>query len=386
MSVVVPIVHEQDSSLGQVFHSLGVLESVVLDVFASVVARTGAEKQKLVNLNARVRTMGLQIAQVASNKQHATCVTSPAKFPSASSLQGPLFTPAACQEMQAHTRALPLPSLAKESPSLPSDVSELFWALDHSRQSLRDSEVSVPNSDKALSSVSSLVPFGSKQRPEPLLEPKKTEVLGPQPLSTTQPVVERRSLLFPRSHAAPPSLGMPTNLPLPKLASTWVQSAETKALTGLGPSPIAVLTELPLPVPIAVCVQPVRVQHPVIVDTKVKESALVMPEIKEEKKAVAVVVHVEKKEERPVVAPVIDGRSDLLREIERRGREKEQRAQQLAEQQQAAPVVRVHVAPVAPTPSLLVLPPTQDEALRRAMEGRRRDVEEDDIWADGDDI
>lgn len=215
----VRIVHEQDSSLAQVFESLAALESVVYKVFESVVARTSSEKDKLAHLNERVRMMSQQITQVAGHKQQATCIVSPAKFPDAPLESGPLFTQSVRSGIKPSSSApLQLPPLGPVSKYTP-DVSDLFLSLDRNRQAFQENS----SFDLGVSSISSLVPFGSKRLPEPL-PPKPAKVLGPQPAAMT-PVIEPQSFLFPRSHATPPPLGTPTDLPLPKLV--WIQPTDS---------------------------------------------------------------------------------------------------------------------------------------------------------------
>lgn len=403
---MVPIVHEQDSSLSQVFHSLGVLESVVLDVFTNVVARTGAEKEKLLSLNARVKVMGHQIAQVAANKQMATCVTSPAKFPAAAEQVPLMFTPATRQQIQDH---LPVPeSFPKtylSSSVLPTTqgVSELFLSLDHSRQSLQTHVASVTHLDQGLSSVSSLVPFGSKHLSEPIMQPKKPLELGPQPQVSAILAREKGSLLFPRSHAAPPSLGVPSDLPLPKLAQ--LQLDDMKMLPTFATfTPVVSASsssELATPCSLSVvssavafhvvsqpfAVEPVHLAAPEelhnIPDAPrfdlVIEAKLSPVELKVEQTVTTAFQSIPPSVSQSTFAPATGGRGDLLRDIEKQAQERERRR---AEQQVNLVTVRVNPDPI-PLP---LLNPTQDDALRRALEDRRRDVEEDDVWEPADDF
>jgi len=130
------------------------------------------------------------------------------------------------------------------------------------------------------------------------------------------------------------------------------------------------------------------------------------PEIKHETKVAVAVVSVvpvvgpvkaepaNKKQETPipvvaVVPAVSNARKDLLLEIERQGRLREERIRAQQAQQVSAPVVPVVLVPVVGpvTPGLPNLTPEQEQAaeLKRAMEKRRRELEEDHVWDNADD-
>jgi hypothetical protein len=243
------------------------------------------------------------------------------------------------------------------------------------------------------------------------------------PAATAAPIYEKPNFIFPRSRATPPSLGTPTDLPLPNLA--WETKTQPALITQPAltfPNPIL---ELPVPsirpVSIVPRVETARVagvsegevsivakEEKQVASAVVKaaEAEKIIPVVKE---TVAVVVtekkqEVEKQEAKVAKAalpPVCDGQSALLREIERRGRER------VAEQEKKkASAVVVHVAPilvaVEPTlpihvapivvpgePTLPKLTAEQGDDLRKKMEELRDQIEadaEDGVWDPADDM